>query len=114
MKILPVLALLILTGCGALQGEIVLPGHDDRVGVKQSRGNPEDVYTYDSGDYWSESWWYWSQGINYDFVKSKRREGDGVIFQQKIYIDIIINSTFTFSPFLNASDLDKELIKTLK
>lgn len=54
-------------GCETKRGQ----GYDEREDIRIEYGEPEDVYTYTSEDYWSESWWYWSQGIEFDFVKQE-------------------------------------------
>lgn len=36
--------------------------------IKGQRGAPEEVKTYNSGDYSSTDWWYWSKGISYTFT----------------------------------------------
>ena len=59
--------------------------------VRQSRGNPEEVFTYDSSDYHSVDWWYWSQGICYTFTWGSI-VGDCEI------------STYTFTPITSIQD----------
>lgn len=36
--------------------------------IRAQHGPPEEVNTYDSSDYHSVDWWYWSKGINYTFT----------------------------------------------
>jgi len=48
-------------------------------------GQPEDVYTYDSGNYQSVSWWWWSKGFNVDFVRID-------------WTNWKVGSTYTFEP----------------
>ena len=33
-------------------------------------GSPEDIYTYDSGDYHTIDWWWWSKGFMVGFEDS--------------------------------------------
>jgi len=79
-------------------------GTDARVQVKSERGTCTDINTYESGSYWSESWWYWSQGIEYTFSKSERIEesktqsGLTTTTTKTHYMDIVIDSTYVFTP----------------
>lgn len=58
---------------------------DEMDDVRAERGAPEEVNTYDSGDYHSVDWWYWSQGINYTFTWGENVHNCDV-------------STYTFDP----------------
>ncbi len=35
---------------------------------RKSSGAPEEVTSYSSGNYSTETWWYWSKGISYTFT----------------------------------------------
>ena len=51
-------------------------------------GTPEDIYTYDSGNYHTVSWWWWSKGLE-------------VTFSQSPYDDVYgwtVDSVYTFPP----------------
>ena len=41
---------------------------EDMDDVRAKHGSPEEVNTYSSSDYHSESWWYWSKGVEYTFA----------------------------------------------
>ncbi|MEE8578062.1 MAG: hypothetical protein V3T31_12475 [candidate division Zixibacteria bacterium] len=65
---------------------------DDKMAeTRTSNGEPEEVQTYDSGDYHSVSWWYWSQGVNYDFTWGENVDGCEV-------------SRYTFDPIESDSE----------
>jgi len=36
--------------------------------ARRKHGPPEEVTSYSSGSYYSEGWWYWTQGIKYTFT----------------------------------------------
>ena len=59
---------------------------DEMDSIRGSYGEPEEVSTYSSEGYNSQSWWYWSQGINFDFTWGSSVDGD---------CDM---STYTFDP----------------
>ena len=63
--------------------------------IRQKEGTPEEVNRYDSEDYHSVSWWYWSKGIEYTFVWGEIIDGCEV-------------STYTFPPI---EAQNKKLIK---
>ena len=99
--------LFLIVGCAKIEENVYRNGTDARVNVKAQRGVCEDINTYDSGTYWSETWWYWAQGISYSFKKSERieeqKEKDGFLgLGEKVtkihYTDIVISSTYTFDP----------------
>jgi len=82
-------------------------GDDARITVKTQRGTCTDINTYDSGAYWSETWWYWSQGISYTFGKEERVEESksgygflslGTLTTKTHYANVIISSTYNFNP----------------
>lgn len=50
--------------------------------IRDKMGEPEEVKTYNSGDYSNTDWWYWTKGIEYSFTYYKSCEV----------------STYTFSP----------------
>lgn len=102
-----VLICVFLAGCAKKEENLYKDGTDARVEVKAQKGVCTYINTYDSGSYWSESWWYWSLGIEYTFAKSERieesksQEGFLNLTEKttKIhYTDIVIDSTFTFNP----------------
>ncbi len=97
----------LLVGCTKKESNVYVTGADARVQVKAQQGTPEDVNTYDSGTYWSESWWYWTRGIEYTFTKRERIEeaksregflGLTELTTKTHYGDIVIDSTYTFNP----------------
>ncbi len=51
-------------------------------------GQPEDVYRYDSGDYHSVDWWWWSKGFRVAFIDSPYDEIPGWS----------VDSTWSFPP----------------
>jgi len=65
---------------------------DARDDVRKKYGPPEEVSTYTSGNYATETWWYWCQGISFTF---KRESGCGGYSWYK-------HSTYTFSPICSA------------
>lgn len=73
-------------------------GYDERIDIRAEYGEPEDVYTYSSEDYWSESWWYWSKGIEFDFEKRERLKKENFGCTDIIYTDIVVVSTYEFPP----------------
>lgn len=75
-------------------------GYDERIDIRVEYGEPEDVYTYSSEDYWSESWWYWSQGIQFTFTKRERLRKENLGCTDIIYTDIVIESTYEFTPLV--------------
>jgi len=71
--------------------------------IRGTYGEPEEINTYSSSDYSSETWWYWSKGISYTFKWGSLIEGD---------CDI---STYTFDPIsANSSEALKIKIKSSK
>ena len=52
--------------------------------VRNQYGQPEEISSYNSGDYSSEDWWYWSKGIEFTFTQSSGEPCE--------------KSTYTFSP----------------
>lgn len=90
-------------GCETKQGQ----GYDEREDVRIEYGEPEDVYTYISDDYWSESWWYWSQGIEFDFVKRERAEHETIACvkgDKTVYTDIVVESIYEFTPITSKQE----------
>ena len=51
-------------------------------------GQPEDVYKYDSGDYHTVDWWWWSQGFMVGFANTPYDGIDGWA----------VDNTYTFPP----------------
>ena len=41
---------------------------DEMDSTRNKYGDPEEVNSYDSGGYHSESWWYWSKGKEFTFT----------------------------------------------
>jgi len=79
MPLLLVIAFLVGCGSGPFETE------DARDEIRAQYGPPEEVNTYDSEGYWTETWWYWSRGVSFTFVR-------------EAYGDIDLESTYTFSP----------------
>jgi len=55
---------------------------------RDSKGEPEEVETFTSGNYETIDWWYWSQGFEVSFINSP-------------YDDVIgwrVENIYTFSP----------------
>lgn len=80
----------LLGACGDLDlGDPAPQGHvctDEMDETRAAHGPPEEVNTYSSRGYNSESWWYWSQGYQRRFAwGSSVRYGCST-------------STYTFSP----------------
>lgn len=105
------LGIIMLAGYGGLETDEFESGSsaltksiakDVRNDVRADRGDPEDIRTYSSVGYWSETWWYWKQGISYTFKMVTRKEGSssgGCNPTNAIhYTDVVIDSTYTFSP----------------
>lgn len=67
--------------------------------VKAQRGEPEEVNRYDTSDYHSVDWWYWSKGICYTFKWGSTTDGCEV-------------STYTFTPI--AKNYPKEIKNAIK
>ncbi len=67
-------SLFILFGCSTRTEDKFVTGTDARTQIQSQKGTTEDINTYESGSYWSESWWYWTKGIEYTFGKSERTE----------------------------------------
>jgi len=77
--------------------EIFQPNCDSQMeNVRSSRGDPEEVNRYDSSDYHSVDWWYWSQGICYTFTWGS------LVGSCEI-------STYTFDPFASMEERDNIL-----
>lgn len=98
-------SLLFLSGCSREDSDEYRQGIDSRIAVRNLNGNPDDIFTYDSTYYWSQTWWYWCKGVEYSFTKSERIEEkeEGSWFwdkrKKKIhYSDIIIESSYFYSP----------------
>ena len=73
---------------------------DEMDSIRGSHGGPEEISTYSSEGYSSETWWYWSKGISYTFKWGSSIEGD---------CDI---STYTFDPIsADATAEEKASIK---
>ncbi len=51
-------------------------------------GQPEDIYTYDSGDYHTVDWWWWSRGFMVGFANTPYDGVDGWG----------VDNTYTFPP----------------
>ena len=51
-------------------------------------GQPEDVYKYDSDDYHTVDWWWWSQGFMVGFANTPYDSIDGWA----------VDNTYTFPP----------------
>jgi hypothetical protein len=85
-----------LTACSKTE-DVYRDGTDGRIAVKNERGVCADINTYESSG-------YWSQGISYSFKKSERieesdsRSGFTTTTIKTHYTDIVIDSTYTFSP----------------
>jgi hypothetical protein len=91
------LGLLILTGCSQNCDK-------EMKKIKDKYGEAEEITTYDSGDYHSVSWWYWSLGIEYTFVWGKNVDG-------------CEKSKYTFDPISYESKIkktDKDKVQRLK
>lgn len=60
---------LAVAGCGAdsFGGDCEKEGRATR----ERYGEPEEIRKYDSGDYHSHTWWYWSRGFSRNFTWSK-------------------------------------------
>ena len=84
-KLILFMAVFLLLGCGDGFDEIFTDSdcNDEIQECVEIYGNPEEVYSYDSGSYHSLSYWYWAQGIEKTFTW-----GQG-------YCEV---STFTFTP----------------
>lgn len=61
--------------------------------AKSRYGPPEEVNTYDSGDYHSVDYWWWSKGVNKGFTWSKDQDCEV--------------STYTFEPITDLSEENK-------
>lgn len=73
---------------------------DEMDRIKGQYGEPEEVNTYSSEGYYSQSWWYWSQGINFDFTWGSNVDGG---------CDM---STYTFDPIsADATAEEKAAVK---
>lgn len=42
--------------------------NDQKDDTRERYGSPEEVETYDSGNYHSHTWWYWSIGFSRNFT----------------------------------------------
>ena len=74
---------------------------DEMDQIRGTYGEPEEINTYSSSDYSSETWWYWSKGISYTFKWGSLIDGD---------CDM---STYTFDPIsADATAEQKAAIKT--
>lgn len=75
----------------------------DKDDIKSKHGTPEEVNSYSSSGYTSDTWWYWSKGISFTFTYTSSK-GCEV-------------STYTFTPITDKSlqskyNVDKKLINT--
>lgn len=68
---------ILMAGCGGSSDEDFVglgpaaPNHicgDAMHNVTREYGDPEEIKKYDSGDYHSYDYWYWSQGVKYGFT----------------------------------------------
>ena len=58
------LALLITVSCSWFCDDC----DDEKSETRSSRGEPEEIDTYNSSGYHNEDWWYWSQGYEKSFT----------------------------------------------
>lgn len=72
---------------------------DEMDEIRSKYGEPEEVSTYSSSGYKSESWWYWSKGVNYDFTWGSDVEG------------CCDKSQYTFDPIKNIELVNADSIK---
>jgi hypothetical protein len=70
---------------------------DEMSDTRKRHGAPEEVNTYNSGDYHNVDWWYWSKGIEFSFTWGKNVDGCEV-------------STYTFTPI---TDVVTDSIRTV-
>lgn len=56
-------------GCG---GGGIFSNNCDKEGsnTRSAYGEPQEIDKYDSGDYHSHTWWYWSRGFSRNFTWS--------------------------------------------
>lgn len=59
--------ILTLTGCDIFAEEDPIC-EEKKAEVFAMWGEPEETSIYDSGDYASEDWWYWSRGVEFTFT----------------------------------------------
>lgn len=73
---------LFLVGCGGDSDLWDSSCESEMDDVRAKMGAPEEVKTYNSGDYSNTDWWYWTKGISYSFT----------------YYKSCTVSTYTFAP----------------
>jgi hypothetical protein len=79
-KILLLLSILMLVSCDWLKKDC----DKQMANIRSQFGAPEEINRYDSGDYHSVDFWYWSKGKQFGFTWSGDRKCE--------------QSTYTFSP----------------
>lgn len=68
--------------------------------IRNQYGKPEEVESYSSSEYQSETWWYWSKGISYTFTWGSSVKGHCEL------------SKYTFTPIpLDSSKEEKSKTK---
>jgi hypothetical protein len=58
----------LLAGCGGGGGIFDESCDDQRDDLAREKGNPEEIRRFDSGDYHSWTYWYWSRGFSRTFT----------------------------------------------
>jgi len=75
--------------------------NDQMTDVRNDYGSAEETYGYDSGEYHTIDWWYWSNGFEYTFTWGGSAGGCQV-------------SKYTFTPILKPSAGFKDVIRQSK
>ena len=82
----PIILVLLLAGCFHTKEDQGKDNCSDEIkSLINSRGAPEEIQRYDSGDYHSHTYWYWCSGYSKTF-------NWGEVFEN------CETSTYTFSP----------------
>lgn len=91
-RLLPLLLLFILPGCFMHSN-----CKKEMKRIENRYGSPEETQSYKSDGYKSESWWYWSRGVEYTFAWGSSVDGGCDVTE------------FTFNPIgKNASQQAKD------
>lgn len=70
---------------------------DEKSDVRSKYGAPEEINTYSSSGYSSETWWYWKKGVSFTFMTTPQKACE--------------ESKYTFSPVRSPSEAEKRKIK---
>lgn len=91
-----VLTMLLFLNCEGLKKDYN-PCKDRMNNAIKEMGQPDDITTYNSKGYNSESWWWYERGVNYTWKWGK-------------YIMGCEKSTYTFDPIFKVPPSERDMI----